>query len=70
MTLVEPTDCDYSHYLGPDYTRSGRCSTVVPNHSGFMDIMVLQAVLWGDLSFAAAAVLKKWKPFKILCDSL
>ena len=49
---------DYSEWLGADYKNSKlpegkKCPTIVANHSGWNDILVMLIAFWGDVSFVA-----------------
>ena len=74
--IKDETDMDYSEYLGENYfldfkiSKSGRCSTFVMNHASTLDICILIAGLWGDVTFVAHDSLRKMPFAGFLCSCL
>ena len=61
LTRVKRVEVDYSKWLGPNYKkiREDKCSTIVANHTGFLELPALIAFLGGNCSFTAAEWAKK-----------
>jgi len=78
LGIVPVTDrihsVDYSKYIGkgipPQQPKTGKHGTIVSNHMGFFDILLLTYVYRGDIGFAATAKFGTFPVLGFMCKIL